>query len=642
MEKSILIVEDEFAVAFQLQAIIESAGYQVTGIAISVPKALAAIEENKPGLVLLDIHLKGQLTGIDLAEQLRQRAIPFIYLSANSSQSILEQARTTQPYGFLVKPFREKDLLVALDIALYRHRHSIELKLLENKMTRDRLRKLDPLAGQETAFHELADIMQNQVPFDCLTLLAFSNGMWKIGERILLRVHYKEYQQIDLQGLSIMSAVSLSTLQGLRLQHVAVNVPSVYTKSEFQGLCSGSPLVNFIASCFKLKSLLFQPLLLPDGSIIALAFFSLSPDAYTVERLQSLGEIKTLLEATLYGLLNQTRQIAAAGTGAAAVPAPVRNMTPGFENIVGESAGLLQTFDLARKVAVRDTSVLILGENGTGKENLAKAIHRLSERVKRPFIVVNCAAIPSDLIESELFGHEKGAFTGALSQRIGKFEQASGGTIFLDEIGELPIALQVKLLRVLQQREIERVGGKAPVPIDIRIIAATNRNLEKEVAEGRFRMDLYYRLNVFPLQLPPLRDRKEDIPSLVNFFLYQHRDKSGQGQLDISAGALAKLAQYDWPGNIRELENLIERTVVLTTDKLIVDVPMPSSFNPVNGGTRHVKTIEETEREHIISVLKTCNRKIYGPGGAAELLNIPPTTLSSKIKKLGIIKDFLE
>jgi len=186
------------------------------------------------------------------------------------------------------------------------------------------------------------------------------------------------------------------------------------------------------------------------------------------------------------------------------------------------------------------------------------------------------------------------------------------------------------------------VRGKAPVLIDIRIIAATNRNLEKEVAEGRFRMDLYYRLNVFPLQLPPLRERKEDIPSLVNFFLYQHRDKSNHGQLDISAGALAKLAQYDWPGNIRELENLIERTVVLTTDKLIADVPMPSSFNHVNGGIRPIKTIEETEREHIISVLKKCNRKIYGPGGAAELLNIPPTTLSSKIKKLGIIKDFLE
>jgi DNA-binding NtrC family response regulator len=637
MEKSILIVEDEFAVAFQLQAIIESAGYQVTGIAISVPKALAAIEENKPGLVLLDIHLKGQLTGIDLAEQLRQRAIPFIYLSANSSQSILEQAKATQPYGFLVKPFREKDLLVALDIALYRHRHSIELKLLENKITRDRLGKLDVLAGQETAFHELADIMQSQAPFDCLTLLTFSNGMWKIGARVLLRVHYKEYQQIDLQGLSIMSAVPLSTLQGLRLQHVPVNVPSVYTKNDFQGLCSGNPLVNFIASCFKLRSLLFQPLLLPDGAIIALAFFSLTPDVYTADHLQSLGNIKTLLEASLYSLLNQTKDIAKAGPAVT-----IRNTAPGFENIVGESPALLHIFDLARKVAIRDTSVLILGENGTGKENLAKAIHRLSERVKRPFIIVNCAAIPCDLIESELFGHEKGAFTGALAQRIGKFEQASGGTIFLDEIGELPIALQVKLLRVLQQREIERIGGKAPVPVDIRIIAATNRNLEKEVAEGRFRMDLYYRLNVFPLQLPPLRERKEDIPSLVNFFLYQHRDKSNHGQLEISANALAKLAQYDWPGNIRELENLIERTVVLTPDKLIEDIMMPSSFNPENGGPRHVKTIEETEREHIISVLKKCNRKIYGPGGAAELLNIPPTTLSSKIKKLGIIKDFLE
>ena len=636
MVKSILIVEDEFAVAFQLQAIMVSAGYQVTGIAISVAKALASIGETQPDLVLLDIHLKGDLTGIDLAEQLRQRAIPFIYLSANSSQSILEQAKATQPYGFLVKPFREKDLLVTLDIALYRHQHSIEFKLLESRLARERLKKLDPLAGREAIFHELADILQDQAPFDCLAFLSFSNGSWKPGPRVMLRLHYKEYQQIDLKGLSVMSSVPLSTLQGLRLQHVPVNTPSIYAKNEFRVLCSGNPLVNFIASCFKLRSLLFQPLLLPDGSILALAFFSLTTNVYTADHLQALGNSKILLETTLHGLLKETRTDTPSNRNV-----PNRNTAPGFENIVGESPALLHIFDLARKVAVRDTSVLILGENGTGKENFAKAIHGLSERAKGPFIIVNCTAIPAELIESELFGHEKGAFTGALAQRTGKFEQASGGTIFLDEIGELPLSLQVKLLRVLQQKEIERVGGKAPIAIDIRIIAATNRNLEKEVAEGRFRMDLYYRLNVFPLQLPPLRERKEDIPLLVNYFLYLHRDKSNNGQLEISASCLAELAQYHWPGNIRELENLIERTVVIATGKVIDELLMPSTFQPAGNGTPPVKTIEETEKEYIISVLKKCNRKVYGPGGAAELLHIPPTTLSSKMKKLGIIKDFL-
>ena len=255
--------------------------------------------------------------------------------------------------------------------------------------------------------------------------------------------------------------------------------------------------------------------------------------------------------------------------------------------------------------------------------------------------------MPATLIESELFGHEKGAFTGAADRRIGKFEQANGGTIFLDEIGEMPIELQVKLLRVLQEKEIERIGGKAPVKVDVRVIAATNRSLEKEVAEGRFRLDLYYRLNIFPIQLPALRERKEDIPVLVQHFIKQFSRKAGKTVNGVSDAVLRELNAYHWPGNIRELENLVERNVLLTKEpvigKMIMPVMQTSERTLVASSTAdtRIKTIDENERDHILSVLRKCNGKISGAGGAAELLGIPSSTLNSKIKKLGITKEHI-
>jgi transcriptional regulator with GAF, ATPase, and Fis domain len=247
------------------------------------------------------------------------------------------------------------------------------------------------------------------------------------------------------------------------------------------------------------------------------------------------------------------------------------------------------------------------------------------------------------LIESELFGHERGAFTGATERRQGKFEQAEGGTLFLDEIGELPFDLQVKLLRVLQEREIERIGGSATIKINVRIIAATNRNLEKEVAEGRFRIDLYYRLNVFPLVLPPLRERKEDIPVLANHFAEIFSRKTGKRITGYSDKVLEDMLNYSWPGNIRELEHLIERSVLLAKGAMITELPLPKVVREIIPSLadpkERVKSIDEIERDHILAVLKKCNGKISGSGGAAELLNLNVSTLNSKIKKLGIEKD---
>lgn len=449
MKEKILIVEDEFIVANDLKIMLLKAGYEVTGIASSVVQARKLIAEKKPNWVLLDIMLKGDLTGIDLAWELKKMNLPYLYISANTNQSTLEAVKATQPYGFMVKPFRERDLIVMLDIAKYR---------------------------------------------------------------------------FDLE-------------KGTR---------------------------------------------------------------NTIE-----------------------------------------NNHQDIDGIIGKSQLLKDVIEKIKIVAPTETSVLILGESGTGKEKAAHSIHDFSSRKSKPIVVVNCAALPHSLIESELFGHEKGSFTGANNQRIGKFEQANEGTIFLDEIGELPLDSQVKLLRVLQEKEIERLGGNKTIKVNVRIVAATNRSLEKEVAEGRFRLDLYYRLNVFPIELPALKERKEDIELLANYFLSKYATSSRKNVSSISKSALEQLQNYDWPGNIRELEHLIERNVLLAKTSEIENFDLPITVSkPFQETSGSLKSMEEMEKEHIINALKSCNGKVSGPGGAAELLKMQAQTLYSKMKKLGIKQEF--
>jgi len=452
MNLKILIVEDQFIEANSLRISLHKAGYIVCSIASSVEEAINIKNAEKPNLVLLDIRLQGRLNGIDLAKMLRSENIAFIFLSANSSKEILDAAKVTRPYGFLVKPFREKDVLAAIDVAWYIHQHSREV-ILNDKLS--------------------------------------SPGFSSSG-----------------------------------LEEIIVESPSM--------------------------------------------------------------------------------------------KAVVSNI-----KIVGNSS----------------ISVLILGESGTGKELVAQCIHRISARATKPFIVVNCAALPANLIESELFGHEKGAFTGASEKRAGKFEQANEGTVFLDEIGELPIDLQVKLLRVLQEKEIDVIGGKKR-KVDVRIIAATNRDLEEEVAAGRFRLDLYYRLNVFPIHLPPLRERKEDLVLLANHFLQVYSLKENKTITGLADQVVQTILNYSWPGNIRELENVMARSVLLTTGTVVTDLYLPSlqkkSSSIVTTSTN--KTIDENEREYIISIINKCNGKLQGIDGAAKMMNINVSTLRSRMKKLGIEK----
>ena len=313
--------------------------------------------------------------------------------------------------------------------------------------------------------------------------------------------------------------------------------------------------------------------------------------------------------------------------------------------IVGGNSGLRNVMEMVRQVAPLNNSILLLGETGTGKEVIANEIHFASPRKNGPFIKINCGAIPETLIDSELFGHEKGAFSGATAEKRGRFERADGGTIFLDEIGELPLQAQVRLLRVLQNHEIERVGGTRMIPVDIRVIAATHRNLEGMVSENRFREDLWFRLNVFPIIIPPLRQRKEDIPALTRHFVARKSLELRIPNLPaIAPGALQRLMNCDWPGNVRELENLVERELIrYRGGQLLFDSVVPSErssgASEMSDGGRSFKPLrlDELTTLHITNVLKMTKGKIHGPGGAAELLGLEPNTLRARMDKLGII-----
>ena len=309
-----------------------------------------------------------------------------------------------------------------------------------------------------------------------------------------------------------------------------------------------------------------------------------------------------------------------------------------FEEVLGTSSALQNVLALAAKVAPTDSSVLIAGETGTGKELIARAIHKRSKRGERSFVGVNCAAIPSSLIMSELFGHEKGAFTGAVQRRLGRFELAEGGTLFLDEVGDLPLETQIALLRVLQEREFERVGGTEMLHCDVRVIAATNRDLHSGIAAGSFRSDLYYRLNVFPIELPPLRERKEDIPILVNYFVNRYAQRAGKKIDSIRKKSLDALQEYSWPGNVRELQNVIERSLIIVdTNEFSVDKNWLShefQSSPRVGPASRIST----EQEQIEAALAQTKGKVSGRQGAAARLGMPPSTLESRIRSLRINK----
>ena len=645
-QQTILIVEDEFAVANDLQLILERAGYTVSGIAFSVARALEINRRQRPDLVLVDIHLKGSATGIDLAHHLSADNIPFVYLSANTNTSVLEEAKMTKPYGFLVKPFREKDVLVALEIARYRHAHSVEVQVRkEQTLQIDLTDALSAEGKWEQRLLTVARLFQAHVPFDYLILgLESVETQNAFRSCSFFRIGHDEYQTIWTENFLEMTGLTPENYRQIRAQ-VSYDGPALYVGDNFEAVCRQNPLKKLIAKTFRLRSNVIMPFRTAKNGTFFLDFFSRQPDTYQPHHLALLDRLKSSLALTVDRLLafDKIEQLSERLRRENTYLLEEVKTNANFEEVIGTSAVLQNVFRSIEQVAPTDYTVLIQGETGTGKELIARAVHNRSPRRNKALIKLNCAALPANLIESELFGHEKGAFTGAIDKRIGKFELANGGTIFLDEIGELPLELQPKLLRVLQEKEIERVGGKGSIPCDVRVIAATNRDLYQEAAAGRFRQDLYYRLNVFPINLPPLRDRKEDLTLLSTYFLQKISKKLGKKLSGLSEASLVQMNEYSWPGNIRELEHLLERAAIMSTTQevsLLEPLSMNSTRIPATAvPISLVKPFDQAERDNILAALKMSHYRIRGKGGAAELLNIKPTTLEAKMVRMNIKKN---
>jgi transcriptional regulator with GAF, ATPase, and Fis domain len=659
----ILIVEDEYIIANDLELILGEAGYPVIGVADSVAEALTLMDQQKPDIVLLDIYLKGKETGIDLAKQLEELSIPFIYISANDNKSVLEAVKATQPIGYIVKPFREKDILTTLEISRYRYAHSVEMKLREEKALQIALTDALSAPGSwEQKLLNAAMVLQSHVPFDFLSIQYQTKDSVKNFN--YYRVGFDEYQIITLADIQQMINATIDQPFLIETEEMTTS-PLRYNADTFPIFCKQYPFGQILAKTFRLESAFVMPLTVGATDFFQLSFLSRKPDSYLpqhsslVERLEQ--PIVLMLERVLAfeEVARLSEQLKRENNYLQEEVKALAN----FEEIIGRSQRLLRVFDQVTQVATTNTTVLLLGESGTGKELIARAIHNLSSRKDKILVKINCAALPANLIESELFGHEKGAFTGAFEKRIGKFELAQGGTIFLDEVGEMPLELQAKLLRVLQEKEIERVGGKTLIKTDVRVVAATNRHLEKEVAEGRFRMDLYFRLATFPITLPTLRERPGDIPLLAQFFAQRSARKLGKPFRGISELMLNELINYSWPGNIRELENVIEQALIINDGQspLTLGRPLINSlfsttmaesmrqpevrFNQGNSTPKDLQDVkqiqQETERDYILAILKQTNGRIRGSGGAAELMNLKPTTLEYRMEKLGIRKVLL-
>ena len=405
------------------------------------------------------------------------------------------------------------------------------------------------------------------------------------------------------------------------------------------------PITFDVMRTESMESLCALPLMTGEGCRAVLFFMAAAPGAYRHVRRALLEQIASAVAVALDDCLAH-EEVRCLRDQLAAENLYLREeikQDHHFDEIIGSSRELRETLTLVERVAPTNTTVLILGETGTGKELVARALHERSARRERPLVKVNCTAIPAGLVESEFFGHERGAFTGASEKRIGRFALADGGTIFLDEIGDIPSEVQLRLLRVLQEHEFEPLGSSKTVKVDVRVIAATNRDLAAEVAEGSFRADLFYRLNVFPIHVPPLRARPEDILMLVHYFVRKYATKIGRHIESVNEATMQRLVTYSWPGNIRELENVIERAVILSRGPVFeVEaqlVPSSSSgprLQEMRAEPDTTPTLEESERVHILRTLKRCGWVVDGPRGAAMILGIHPNTLRSRMKKLAI------
>lgn len=587
-------------------------------------------QQNKPVLLLVDDN---PLNLEELSDLLADAG--FVVQSAESGEQALELAVTTQPDLILLDV-----LMCGLD------GFATCQKIKDNPSIRD-----TPVLFM-TALADTADKVKGfQVgAVDYITKpFQYEEVIARIHTHLTLQNLKRELQEKE-QRLSMIFTNAMDAILTLdndgKISLFNTAAEQMFRcKSED---CIGYPVDSFLSSELHKTLINFrngvpsgQALWVPEGLTAKRADSSVFPIEATISRVENAGQqlyILILRDINERKAKQQAEEECKALRGINLYLEEEVRASRNGEELIGTSAGLNQAMALVKQVAKTDATVLVTGETGTGKELIARAIHQLSPRKDKTLVKLNCATIPENLAESELFGHEKGAFTGAIARKIGRFELANGGTLFLDEIGELPLDIQAKLLRVLQEGEFERVGGNQTYRCNVRVIAATHRDLAQFSQQGKFRSDLFYRLNVFPIHLPPLRERKEDIPFLVKHFIDKYAAKFGKKITSIPDRMMADLQIYAWPGNIRELQHIIERAVILSnhTQLASVDCINPIALNS-NAGTT-ILTLDEAERIHILKALEATSWRIAGDKGAAQILGVPSTTLRSRMDRLGIRK----
>ena len=594
LSQDILIVDDEIANLKLLTELLTRQGYQVRPTE-SPQLAIDSALRQSPSLILLDVKMP-VMDGFEVCRRLKQdartRDIPVIFISA--LQSTDDKVRGFEAGGvdFITKPIQEEEVLA-------RVRTQMELGHMRTNLERLVLKRSKELAQSEAKYRGLVDNAVVGV------FASTADGRYTfINEAMALMFDFDSPEQMIAEG-ALSRWKDLSDRDRLMTE---LDKQGSVTNFETESITHQGRQIHVICSAKRI-----------GGDIVGMVMDITKRKQGEIELVEAYKEITQLqsqLEAESAYLQDEIK------------------LEHNFENIIGHSEALKYVLHRVEMVAPQNSAVIISGETGTGKELFARAIHKLSSRSGRPLVKVNCSALPDDLIESELFGREKGAFTGATTTQIGRFELANNSTIFLDEIGEVPLTLQAKLLRILESGEFERLGNPRTLYTDARIIAATNRDLEEEVRQKRFREDLWYRLKVFPVTVPPLRDRIDDVPLLVDHFVQVFARKMGKKyeDLKISTSAMQAMQSYPWPGNVRELEHVVESTIIAAAgNRLDFNLPtVPDS------SIADLKSFEEMERDYLLKVLDTTEWKVEGDNSASTILRMPPSTLRSRMKKLGI------
>ncbi|MEM7106636.1 MAG: sigma 54-interacting transcriptional regulator [Bacteroidota bacterium] len=645
-EFKILILEGDISLAQDLEKKLAAIGYSNFHTRLTYEDATREIESHQFDFGIVDISIHGENSGIKIGELLNYHEVPYIFLTSFSDDSLLKEARKFRPYGYLIKPVNELELKSTIEIAKYRATYG---NLTRVEKERQFLLEINSsmvrFKDRYEFFARINKSLRKLFDLDRSPHIALLND----DGTYLTLMFDLDSPEVDDHFISLVDSFNNFPVTDKIRELMDMGEPLILSLDD---MWSGLPIdaAREALTYIPTKSALFIPLKSNRKQLGYFIMMSSKEDFFGAAHFKIFeavaNHISIAVENILYfEKLHLLKNEAEQEKKYLHDEINARHNVDGF---IGHSPAVESIREKIKVVSRTDTSVLIYGETGTGKELVARSIHGKSGNTK-PMVKINCAALPSQLIESELFGHEKGSFTGALKKVIGKFEMAHNGIIFLDEIGELPIDLQPKLLRVIQEKEILRIGGASPIKLNAKIIAATNRDLEKEVQAGNFRADLYYRLNVFPINIPPLRHRKDEIPELAELFLKRFSRKLGRGNLKFSKNSLPTMLNYEWPGNIRELQHVIEREVILSKGKLIDITPellitrdSPSKAYSAKGATAQgLKTYKKAEKDLIINTLKYTKGKVRGPGGAAEILDINPSTLESRIRKLGIVKKLL-